>query len=54
MLLRNIPIFALRMWEDWQAQAYHDINFINPMWLVIVYTDALTLAHWEEETQIDV
>lgn len=36
MLLKIIPIFVLRMWEHWEAQAYHDINFISPVWLVIV------------------
>lgn len=53
LLLKNIPVLVLRMWEYWQAEAYWDINPISPVWLVIVYTDAMTLVYWEEEVQLD-
>lgn len=42
------------MWEYWQVKAHCDINFISPVWLIIVYTEAMTLVYWEEEIQIDV
>lgn len=37
------------MWEYWQAGAYSDIDFMSPVSLAIVYTEAMTLVYWEEE-----
>lgn len=54
MLLKNIPILILSMGEYWEVKAYWNINFISCSWLVIVYTEAMTLGYWEEEMQIHV